>query len=131
MSLSTWSAMRCKAKDGPRRAAYRDAAPDGISDACDPGAGAVDRNAERSGEVWAEKVEPCAGARDNAVHLAAEPWAADRERERCANAEAPARADREPGRSDASSKHSEASSTRDLHLRIGAGPGAPAEHQDE
>ena len=62
--------MRGEAKDGPRRAAHRDAAPDASSAARDPGAGAVDRKAERSGEVRAEEVEPRADAWGKAAHLA-------------------------------------------------------------
>jgi hypothetical protein len=168
--------MRGEAKDGSRRAAHRDAAPDGSRAARDPGESAVDRNAEPSFDVRAEEVEPHACAWGKAVHLAAEPWAADRERERrerepgahvhelpeetaaqgglvvdpepsagraeerdrvacdeepalAVNAEARARADGEPARSDAGDEHAEARSTRELDLRIGAGPGAPAEQK--
>src|SRR5262249_1167465 len=74
--------MGCEAEDGPRGAAHRDAAPDGRRPAHDPGAAAADREAKGSGEVRAEDVDPRVGARSKAAHLAAEPWAADRERER-------------------------------------------------
>ena len=80
--------MRGEAKEGPRRAAHRDAAPDASSAARDPGAGAVDRKAERSGEVRAEEVEPHAGAWGQAAHLAAALRAAEGER---------IRREREPG----------------------------------
>lgn len=80
--------MRGEAKEGPRRAAHRDAAPEGGRVARDLGAGAVDRNAEGSREVRAEEVESHARAWGQAAHLAAEPCAAEGER---------VRREREPG----------------------------------
>ena len=125
MGLSGRSGVRGEAKDGPGRAAYRDAAPDDTCAARDPGAGAIDRNAEGSGEVRAEEIEPDACAGRKATHLAAERYAA--EGELVANAEACARADGEAARRDAGDERVEASCTRHLDDRLGARLRTPAE----
>src|SRR5262249_41262139 len=81
MSLSGWSAARGEAKDGPSSAAHGDAAPHGSSAARDEGAPAIDRDAEAAGEAGAEGARAEGSPRDDAAHRAAQPWAADRERE--------------------------------------------------